>query len=130
MPGWDRFGAKGGHSYSSNNMEEHLQGTVEPKYHLCPLVGPFVCQPCQDAGGSQQELLWPPSLPMIRASDTHLLLIGVDSSSGVRKEKASFPRPSCPVQGPKLSRILPSTQRGSRHGHCCGSWSICPSAAQ
>lgn len=89
-------------------MEEHLGGTVEPQYHLCPSVGPFAHQPCQDAGGSQQELLWPPSLPLTRAIDTHLLLIGVDSSSGVRKEEASFPRPRCPMYGPKPSRILPS----------------------
>lgn len=116
---------KGGHSYSSNDMEEHLRGIVEPQYHLCPLVGPSACQPHQDAGGSQQELLRPQSLLLTRAIDTHLLLIGVDSSSGVRKEEASFPRPRCPMQGPKPSRILPSTQQGSRRGHCWGSWSIC-----
>lgn len=56
--------------------------------HLCPLVG-------QDKRGA---LLWSPSLLLTAAIDSHLLLIGADSSSGVRKEEARFPRPRCPMQ--------------------------------
>jgi len=52
--------------------------------------------------------------------DSHLLLIGADSSSGVRKEEAQFPRPRCPMRGPKPSGILPSSQQGSKHGRCWG----------
>lgn len=100
------------------DMEEHLAGAVQPRYHLCPLAGPNACWPGQDAGGAQQALLWSPSLPLTTAIDSHLLLIGVDSSSGVRKEEAHFPRPRCPMRGHKPSGIPLSSQRGSRHGHC------------
>lgn len=74
----------------------------------------------QDAGGGQQALLQSSPLLLTTAIDGHLLLIGADSSSGVRKEEAYFPRPRCPTRAPKRSGILPSTQQGFRHGRCWG----------
>lgn len=65
-------------------------------------------------------LLWSPSLPLTTAIESHLLLIGVNSSSGVRKKEEHFPRPRCPMGHPKRSRILSSSQQGSRHGLCWG----------
>lgn len=74
----------------------------------------------QDTGGGQQALLQSPSLLLTTAIDSHFLLLGADSSSGVRKEEAHFPRPRCPTRALKPSGILCSTQRVFRHGCCWG----------
>lgn len=85
------------------DTEEHLAGAVHPRYHVCPLVGPNAHR---DAGVVQQALLRSPSPspPLTTAIDRPLLLIGTDSSSGVRKQEAHFPRPRCPTRGPQAQR--------------------------